>query len=44
MPDVLQRGIDKGLTVVQYPTNEKLFEIGTLEKYENILKNPKIVN
>jgi dTDP-glucose pyrophosphorylase len=44
MPDVLQRGIDKGLTVVQHQTNEKLFEIGTLEKYENILKNPKIVN
>lgn len=44
MPDVLQRGIDKGLTVVQYQTNEKLFEIGTLEKYENILQNSKIIN
>lgn len=43
MPEVLQRGIDKGLTIVQYQTNEKLFEIGTLEKYENILKNPTII-
>lgn len=40
MPDVLQRGIDEGLTIVQYPTDEKLFEIGTLEKYEDMLKNP----
>lgn len=42
MPFVLQRGIDAGLNVVQYPTHEKLFEIGTLEKYAEILKNPSI--
>ena len=42
MPDVLQRGIDEGLTIVQYPTNEKLFEIGTLEKYKEFNKNPHI--
>lgn len=43
MPDVLQRGIDENMNIVQYPTYEKLFEIGTLEKYNDLLKNPKLV-
>jgi dTDP-glucose pyrophosphorylase len=41
MPQIFQRLLDVGKTVIQYPTPEKIFEIGTVEKYNHFVRNSK---
>lgn len=40
MPEIVQRLLEDDNIVVQYPIYEKLFEIGTLEKYKNFTNKP----
>jgi len=40
MPEIFQRILDDGNLVIQYPIHEKIFEIGTLERYKNFIINP----